>query len=420
VHIVLVTPAYLPLPGGGERYVGALARGLARQGHPVTVITSAATAEADLWSGTPTKRLIESVADGIRVVRCPIRSFPGGRRGLMMWRKAMVVISSLPGDQTAILSRMAAGIPPVTGMDDALDALTDVDLVHAFNLSWERGLVAALRYAVRAGIPYVVTPFAHFGTGEGDRVARNSTMDHQLTILRQASRVLVLTSVEQADLAKYNISPERIIVIGGGVDSLPATDMKEASTPTFHLDLPPIYGVFIGRLSFDKGAIHAAEAIRVLHRSGREVALILAGSATPEFSRYYDKLPESDRQLVRPIGLIGEVEKYRLLAGSRFLMLPSRSDSFGIVMLEAWACGVPVIAARAGGIPGVVDDGENGLLVSFGDVTGLAAAVERLLADPAEAIHMGENGRRKVADQYNWESVTERLSSHYTAILTGR
>lgn len=419
MRIALVTPAYPPLPGGGERYVAALANSLAQRGYPITVLTSGATAETQLWSGTAQDRPAETVENSVRVIRCPIRPFPGGRRGLMLWRKAMVVLSSLPGDQTPVLSRMAAQVPPILGMGEALAALNEVNLVHAFNLSWEGGLVAADEFCRRRGLPLVVTPFAHLGTGKGDRVARNSTMDHQLAIMRRSARVLVLTSVEREDLIEYGLPVERIDVIGGGVDPLPESGLGREPASVALYDLPPVYGIFIGRLSFDKGAIHAAEAVRLLRLSGEEVALLLVGATTPEFDRYYNRLSAADRRAIRSLGLIGETEKQHLLAGARFLMLPSRSDSFGIVILEAWANGVPVIAARAGGIPGVVDDGENGLLVPFGDVPELAAAAGRTLADPAWARGLGENGRRKVAAQYNWESVTARVLSHYEAISAG-
>jgi len=106
-----------------------------------------------------------------------------------------------------------------------------------------------------------------------------------------------------------------------------------------------------------------------------------------------------------------------VVARAGCLLLPSRSDSFGIVLLEAWAHGRPVVAARAGGIPGVVDDGVNGLLVPFGDVAALETATERLLSDGNYAGQLGENGRRKVGQEYNWDAVTERVLSHYRAIV---
>jgi len=414
MHIAIVTPAYSPLPGGGERYVAALARGLAARGVRLTVVTSGATREADLWDGATA---VAPEDDGtIRVIRLPIRPFPGRRRGLMLWRKAMVVLSALPGDATASLRRMARRVPPIVGLDEALAGL-EVDLIHAFNVSWEHGLVAAHAAAVRAGTPWVVTPFAHLGAGAGDRVARNSTMAHQMDILRAAWRVLVLTRVEQDGLARFGLPPERCAVIGGGVDDPPGDVAASPFATPAGRDWPAPYVVFIGRLSHDKGAIHAAEAIRRLRQRGREVALALIGSTTPEFDRFYRQLDAADRRGIRPLGVLAERDKHAVLAGSRGLLLPSHSDSFGIVLLEAWGHGLPVVAARAGGIPGVVDEGQNGLLAPFGDVAGLAEAVERLLVDEALARRLGEHGRAKVAAAYQWPVVAERVLSEYRAVL---
>ena len=418
MHVALATPAYPPLPGGGERYVGALAHGLAARGVGVTVVTSAATAEADLWNGAAvngTAALSETSGD-VRVIRLPIRPFPGRRRGLMLWRKGMVVLSALPGDRTAVLLRLARRFPAIEGLDETLAGLAGVSLIHAFNVSWEHGLVAGHAAARAAGVPLVVTPFAHLGAGAGDRVARNSTMQHQLAILGAARRVLVLTRVEAEGLAGFGVPAARLAVIGGGVDAPP--DDLAASPYWAEADrLPEPTVVFVGRLSFDKGALHAAEAVLRLRQRGRAVSLALVGSTTPEFERFYRGLSVGEQAGLRLLGVLPERDKHAVVARSRALLLPSHSDSFGIVLLEAWSHGRPVIAARAGGIPGVVDDGENGLLVPFGDVAGLAAAIERLLDDEALARQLGERGRAKVAGEYNWASVAERVHSHYQEIL---
>ena len=415
MHVALVTPAYPPLPGGGERYVAALARGLAARGVDVTVVTSGATAEADLWRGAAAAPL--EIGERLRVIRLPVRPFPGGRRGLMLWRKGMVVLAALPGDRTAVLRRMACRIPPIDGLDAALAGLADVDLFHAFNVSWEHGLVAAHAAARAMGRPLVATPFAHLGERAGDRVARNSTMAHQLAVLRAARRVLVLTGVERDGLARYSVLPERVAVIGGGVDA-PPDDFTASPYWAGVERLPEPYAVFVGRLSADKGAIHAAEAIGRLRRRGRAVSLALVGATTPEFERFYRGLSPAERAGLRPLGVLSERDKHAVLARSRCLLLPSHSDSFGIVLLEAWTHGRPVIAARAGGIPGVVDEGVNGLLAPFGDVAALAAAAERLLADEGLARRLGESGRDKVAGQYSWSSVAERVHAHYDDILS--
>ena len=423
MHVAIVTPAYPPLPGGGERYVGALAHGLAARGVGVTVVTSAATTEADLWNGVAANGAPASLATtppeltgDVPVIRLPISPFPGRRRGLMLWRKVMVVLSALPGDRPATLLRLARRFPAIEGLEAALAGLADVSLIHAFNVSWEYGLVAGHAAARAAAVPLVVTPFAHLGAGAGDRVARNSTMQHQLAILEAARRVLVLTSVERDGLVGFGLPAARIAVIGGGVDD-PPDDLTASPHWEEASHLPEPYFVFVGRLSFDKGALHAVQAILRLRQRGRAVALALVGSTTPEFERFHRGLSAVERAGLRVLGVLPERDKHAVVARSRGLLLPSHSDSFGIVLLEAWSHGRPVVAARAGGIPGVVDEGVNGLLVPFGDVAGLATAVERLLDDEALARQLGESGRAKVAGAYTWAAVAERVHFHYQDIL---
>ena len=414
LHVALVTPAYPPLKGGGERYAAALARGLVAAGARVTVVTSAAATEADLWQGADGAS--DTVEDGARVIRLPIRPTPGGRRGLLLWRKAMVLLSALPGDQAAWLTNMARRVPDIDGLEETLARLADVDVWHGFNLSWERAIVAAHAHSRRIEKPLFITPFLHLGEGD-DRVARNSTMDHQLRIMREADRLLVLTRVEAEGLARYVYSPERIAVIGGGADAPPADFTTSPYFAAEHPEARGEFGLYIGRHSFDKGALHAADAVRVLRRRGRDIALLFIGSSTPEFERYRRRLSPEDRAAIRPLGALSDRDKHAVLNRAKFLMLPSRSDSFGIVLLEAWAHGVPVIAARAGGIPGVVDDGATGLLVPFADVDSLAMAAERILSDAMFAERLGRQGREKLVAGYHWDVVVERVLGHYRDVM---
>jgi glycosyltransferase involved in cell wall biosynthesis len=352
----------------------------------------------------------------VTVHRLPLRPFPGGRTGLHAWRKAMVLISALPGDQSRLLGRMARAIPPILALDERLDAvLTSADCVHGFNISWEYPLHAGAQRAGQHGLPFVVTPFMHFGTGH-DRVARNSTMDHQRRLLHAADRVLVLTAIEQAGLIGMGLPADRVAVIGGGVDAPPPPPPDDGAALRRAHRLTAPFVLFIGRITHDKGAFHAAAAVLALAASGLRLQLGLIGHPSPEFRRFHDRLSDREREVVRLIGPLDEAGKHTLLAGASGLLLPSRTDSFGIVLLEAWAHGVPVIGAAAGGIPGVIDDGENGLLVPFGDVGALADGVRRLVLEPDFGRKLGAHGRHKVATRYTWPAVARLVETHYHAV----
>ena len=96
--------------------------------------------------------------------------------------------------------------------------------------------------------------------------------------------------------------------------------------------------------------------------------------------------------------------------------MPSRTDSFGITYLEAWCYGLPVIGARAGGVPDVIDDGQDGVLVEFGDVAALADAISRLLHDRVEAQRLGATGRAKVLRELTWDRIYAQVRAVYEEV----
>lgn len=407
-HLLFVTPAFPPLPGGGERYARSLALALLRAGHQITVVTSKAEQERDFWQGTAAVRPTNESDQGLQIWRCPLAPFPAGRRGLLAWRKLMVVLSALPGDQTSLLLRMTRLVPPLQGIEATLARQQNVDLVHGFNISWEHALVAAWQFARERRLPYVLTPFAHLGEGRRSRVARNSMMDHQRHILAGANAVHVLTRIEAEGFRFWGLQPREIVEVGGGVDPPPVIGEKLAAG-----SLPKPFVLFLGRASYDKGAIHAVEAVQQVRGEGYDLNLVLAGQTTAELDRFLQRQNDLARASIHQLGLVDEVTKHGLLAEATALLLPSRTDSFGIVLLEAWQHGTPVVGAAVGGIQGVVDGGENGLLVPFGDVTALAAAIRLLLDEPARGEALGRCGQAKVTERYTWERVRERVLESY-------
>ncbi len=430
LRILMLTPAFPPCIGGGERYAHALATTLAGRGYEVTVLTSDIRRQADFWRGCDTQGSpeLDDHDASLPVIRCPVSSFPGGSVGLDLWRKAMICLSALPGDQSRLLAAMARRVPRISGMAEAIDGC-DADIIHAFNLSWEYPLTLAWQAARRKGLPLVVTPFMHPGSVGDRRVIRNHSMDHQRRILRDAAAVLAMTDIEREALIALGVAHERIAVVGGGV---PGTFSAVSGASARHLDPCEIefpqhiadrlptdipFVLLIGRISRDKGALQAVEAVIGLQERGVAVALVLVGEPSREFERFYRRLTPEQRQIIVPLSLVDEGTKHALLRRAAMLILPSAVESLGIVVLEAWTHGKPVIGARAGGLAEVIDEGRDGLLVEYDDIAGLADAIAALLGDPALAERLGSAGQRKVKTQFSWDAVTDRVEAAYAAAL---
>src|SRR6185369_17044044 len=115
------------------------------------------------------------------------------------------------------------------------------------------------------------------------------------------------------------------------------------------------------------------------------------------------------------LGPLTVQQKRDFFAGIDLFALPSRSDSFGLVLLEAWANGVPNVAYRAGGIADVIRDGVDGLLAPCGNVTGLAEDLHRLIIDTGLRGRLGYAGRERVGREFAWADKLGIVRDAYTS-----
>lgn len=130
------------------------------------------------------------------------------------------------------------------------------------------------------------------------------------------------------------------------------------------------------------------------------------------------------RRLAAELGLAGRVhflgqrdDVPDLLSALDLFVLPSHSEGVSLALLEAMAAGLPVIATAVGGLPEVVTDGDNGLLVPPEDPEALATALERLLEDPALAQRLGANARRHVEENFSLERLGREINEIYTELI---
>ncbi len=397
MHIAQFIQRYPPALGGSEAYFQRLARDAVAHGHRVTVWTTNALDLTAFWS--PTGRCVtagSTIEDGVTVRRYPLWRMKG-RRWLLK------PLSMLP-----LRAWQAMTLPcnPISWKmwRDAGNDEEQYDAVHATAFPYAWPIACAQRLARRQRIPFYLTPFLHLGDPSDpfDRTRHQYTQPALRRLLRAADGVFVQTELEHDAVIELGVPPERVILQGLGVDANECNGGNRARARTeWRVSADDVVIGHLANLSAEKGTIDLVRAANAIS-SNQRIVLLLAGPAMPNFERFIDEF-ESSVRIIRP-GVLSEQEKRDFFAGIDVLALPSRSDSFGLVILEAWANVVPVVAARAGGPGEIVRHGIDGLLAKPGDIADLSQHLTQLADESAMRHHFGEAGRDRCELEFRWDS----------------
>lgn len=186
---------------------------------------------------------------------------------------------------------------------------------------------------------------------------------------------------------------------------------SDVGAATGELVEPEFEVVFVGRLGPEKRVATLLEAVNLLRAGGTRIRVAVVGSG---------RLEDDLRTIAADLGIDDRVtfvgrdpEPERWLEKARVLALPSEREGTPNVVLEAMACGLPVVATPVGSVPELVEDGQTGWLVPVGDAVALASALERVLDDPAAARAMGEAGRRRVETGFDRGAVRAAMAELY-------
>jgi len=285
-----------------------------------------------------------------------------------------------------------------------------VALVHVFGLysamAWQ---VIELAKLLRR--PLIITPFTHQETG-------NLQMIWKQRALGAAEHIVAMTNQEKIYLAQqFNIPDQRISVVSPGINPVDykQLDQKECRR---QLEIPDSAFVllFLGRKDEEKGLSTLFAAREELHRRGHTSAyLLLVGPDTHYSQEFLRHFSSNDR--IKDLGAVDEKTKLIALNACNCLVLPSRSESFGIVLLEAWAVGKPVVVARSAATAELVVDGKDGYLFQADSALELADQLEALMLDPTQATFMGDFGKKKVLADFTTQSMGARMSKIYDSIV---
>ncbi len=383
MRVLQVVPTYLPAVrhGGPVRAVHGLSRALAARGHEVVVFTTNQHADGVLDLDSDRAEL-----DGVGV-----RYFEVGRPRRL---------ARSPGMAVALVSELGG-----------------FDLVHLHSLFlWPTA--AAARAAERAGVPWVVSPRGMLveelvrKRGRLRKVAWLRLVERRT--LERARRLIVTSELERVEAGRFDFALPPIEILANGVDLESAADpagLPEEWRSFLASGVPFLY---LGRLSWKKGIDRLIRAVARLP----EARLVIAGNdeegVRPRLEALAREILVADR--VRFVGFVDGASKQALLAAARALVLPSLSENFGNVVLEAWVAGTPVVVTPGVGLADEVESAGAGL-VAAGDPVALGDALERLVADPEAARAMGELGRARVESRYAWPTIAERAESIYAAVL---
>jgi glycosyltransferase involved in cell wall biosynthesis len=406
-----VVHAYSPSVGGTQWLFQNISERLVSQyGDKVTVFTTTAYTNYLFWDPRePSLAAGEECINGVAVRRFPVFN----RLSWLRLNAARVAHRlRLPGEDW--LRGLYFG-PIVSGLARAVAASgADVVVASAFPLLH---MHAALRGAMRARLPVVFVGALH----PADRWCFDRPMIYRA--IRQADAYIAYTAYERDYVLEQGGRPERVVVIGPGVDiDVFARADGNVVRACYDWGDAPVVGV-VGRHAEHKRIDLVLAAMRHVWQALPDARLLIAGTRTA-YSAHVDELlgglPPEQRQAVTVVNDFREIDKPNLICACDLLVLPSSHESFGLVFLEAWACGKPVVGARVGAIPSVIDEGVDGLLVRYDDADELARAIVEIMSDPARQARMGEAGRTKVIKHHTWEAVTASFRAVYESVMTAR
>lgn len=372
MRVAMIIHGYAPRVGGAERQLGALAPVLQTQGVDVSVLTRR----------LPGTSAFEKI-DEVPVYRLPV---PGPKP-----------VASLTFTLSALL---------------LLNKLRP-DLIHAHELISPATTALTAHYLLNR--PLVLTPHLGGPLGDVQRMRRKTLGGLRLSLFRREAAAFVAISSEiDSELAAAGVPTHRRVLIANGVNpqhfSKPSIEEKRERRKTLGLSPQSCVAVFVGRLVPIKRLDILLIIWPEIRKNCPDAVLLILGSGPLE-----SELKQAAPEGVQFCGSQADVTPY--LQAADLFVLSSDSEGLPVSLLEGMACGLPCVATRVGGIPDVIDHGENGWLVPPDDPSSLQQAILTLFNDPILRQRLGQKGRQRVLQKYTVENMAARLIRLYQDIL---
>jgi len=312
----------------------------------------------------------------------------------------------------------------------------DADLVHCHTwYSHFGGILAKLNY----GIPFVITVHSLEPLRPWKREQLDGGYDFSLwiekTALEMADAIIAVSSETKRDIERlFEVNPNRVRVIHNGIDleeyrKVDSTDALKRHG--INPDRP--YLLFVGRIARQKGIVYLVRAIQFMD-PGFQIVLCAGAPDTPEIAIEMQKAIEQAKAKRSDIIWIEEMVDrsavIELYSHATVFCCPSIYEPFGIINLEAMACGTAVVASAVGGIKEVVVDGETGFLVPLEQMNespfepidpeefsrDLAEKINQLMKDRQLREKFGKAGRKRVEEKFSWSAIAQKTKALYETL----
>ncbi len=401
MHVLHFAKLYYPVIGGCEISTRGLSKVLAKMGHNITI----ATTDAMEFHGFKTKRYLEKVPPNdknVTVIRFHVNNFSPLRTLINFAHMSLEEARKVGLARTDSFLTLDALQTSTLINRQYLDSvrLSDYDVVNATQIGHGE-LFFLQKSCKKSKTPFVFTPRTHT---QDPYTAR--AMPLCLKIANNAEALIAFTKHEKEYYARKGVDPKKIFVTGVGVgkeDFLPPPSNKFRN----NYGIPEDYKVIlnISRMEKYKGAKLIIESMKEVWKKKPNSILAFVGKST-SYTQEIREIAKKETRIIVLSDVNDEIKKEALFSAT-LLVNPSQIESFGRVLLEAWAAEKPVIAARTPVNECLIDEEKDGLLFNCSNSNELAHKIIFLLENESIAMEMGKNGKEKTLLNFSWERIAK-------------